>query len=115
MYVDAVDHQLASPPLGAVDQLGVPRLVRDGLELRRAEGVAAGGEHFHAHGIGDFADRGEGPAEVLLGFGGCFADAGHEFHGVEQQFLLDVRVFVVLVQLRVLGGYTAQHLVCDGG
>ena len=68
MDVDAVDHHLPAPPLGAVDQLGVAGLVRDRLQLGRAERVAAGAEDLHAHGIGDFADGGKGPAQVLLGF-----------------------------------------------
>lgn len=77
--------------------------------------MAAGREYFHSHGIGDFADGGKGPVEVLLGFRGGLADSGDQLHGVQEQLLLDVRVFVVLVQLGVVGGNPAQDLVRHGG
>ena len=113
--VDAVDDHLPAPPLGAVDQLGVAFLVRDGLQLRRAEGVAAGAEDLHAHRVRDFADGGKGPAQVRLRFGDGVADPGDELHRVQQQFLLDVRVLVVLVELGMLGGDAAEHLVRHRG
>ena len=114
MDVDAVNDHLPSPPLGPVDELGVTRLVRHRLQLRRAERVAARAEQLHAHGIGDFADGGDGAAEVFFGFGSGLADPRDQFHGVEQQFLLDVRVFVVFVEFRVPGGHAAEHLVGYG-
>jgi len=99
--VHTVDDHLPAPPLGAVDQLGITGLVRHRLQLRRAERVASGAKEFHAHGIGDFADGGQGTAEVLLGFSGGLADAGHQFNRVQEQFLLDVGMLVVIIEFRV--------------
>ena len=106
--VDAVDDHLPAPPLGAVDELGVALLVRHRLQLRRAERMAAGAEDLDAHGVGDFPDRGQRAAQVRLGFGHGGADAGDELHGVQQQFLLDVRVLVVLVEFGVRGAATPR-------
>ena len=50
-----------------------------------------------------------------MAFASGFADAGDQLHGVQQEFLLDVGVFVVLVKLGVIGGDAAQHLVGHGG
>ena len=40
---------------------------------------------------------------------------GDEFHGVQQQLLLDVRVLVVLVEFGMPGSDAAEHLVRHGG
>ena len=115
VHVDAVDDHLAAPPLGAVNELGVAGLVRHGLQLRRAEGVASGAEDLDAHGIGDVTDRREGTAQVRFGLGHGVADPGDQLHRVQQQLLLDVRVLVVLIQLGMPGGHTAEDLVGHRG
>ena len=112
--VNAVDDHLASPPLGPLDQFGVALFVRDGLQQGRAEGVAAGAKHLDAHGVGDFTDGGEGTAEVFFGVLDRLADPGDEFYGIEEQFALDMGVFVVLIEVRVVCGHALQDVVCDG-
>jgi hypothetical protein len=113
--VDAVDDHLPAPPLRPVDELRVAFLISHGLQLGRAERMAPGAEDLHAHGVGDLADRGQRTVQVgfRLRHGG--ADSGDEFHGVQQQLLLDVRVLVVLVEFGMPGSDSAEHLVRHGG
>ncbi|MCY1231805.1 hypothetical protein D9M72_442660 [compost metagenome] len=114
MDVDSVDHHLAAPPLGAVDELGVAGLVRDRLQLGRAERMASGAEDLNTHGVCDFPHCGKGTAEIGLGLRHRFADAGDKLHCVEQEFLLDVGVFVVLVEFGMVGCDAAQHFIGHG-
>ena len=115
VHMDAVNDHLPAPPLGPVNELGVACLVRDGLQLGRAEGVAPGAKDLHAHRIGHVPDSRERAAQVRLGLRDGGADAGDELHGVQQQLLLDVRVLVVLIEFGMPGRDAAQHLVRHGG
>ncbi len=87
--VDAVDDHLAAPPLRAVDELRVALLVRDRLEARRAERVAARGEELDADAVRDAADGRHGGGEVRLGLGHGGVDVRDEFDRVEEQLLVD--------------------------
>jgi hypothetical protein len=75
--------------------------------------MAACAEYLHSHGVGHFADGGEGAAEVLFGFLDRFADSSDEFHRVQEQFALDVGVFVVFVEVRMVRRDTLKDVVRD--
>src|SRR5699024_5283533 len=87
--VDAPDDHLAAPPLGAVDDLRVGRLLADALPGAAGEGVRSGGPHVDAEFAGGVADHAELFAEVFHGLGDGVADAGDQFDGVGQEFALD--------------------------
>ncbi len=114
VHVDAVDHHLPAPPLGAVDQGGVACLVRDCLCFDGAEGMRTGTEKFDAEWFSDFADRVHRPGQVCLRLGHGGADASDELDGVGEQLLLDVRVLVVVLEFRVLLPDAAEHLIRGG-
>ena len=96
MYVHAPDQHLSAPPLGALDQLGVPRRVGELLCRPLRERVGARAEQLHPAAVYRRAHRGQGGAQIGHRVAGVLADTGDDLNGVAQQFLVHMRAFADL-------------------
>ena len=65
MHVHTPDQHLPSPPLGALDQLGVARRVGELLGRPLRERVGARAEQLHAAVVHDLADRAQRRAQIV--------------------------------------------------
>ena len=89
VHVDAPDHHVAAPPLGALDELVVAGLVGDLLVVPLRERMAARAEQLDLHRVRDGADRGDRVGDVVDGRGDGVADAAGDLDGVGEQLAGD--------------------------
>ena len=89
VHVDAPDHHVAAPPLGALDELVVARLVGDLLVVPLRERVAARAQQLDVHRVGDGAHGGDRVGDVVDGCGDGVADAARDLDGVGEQLAGD--------------------------
>jgi hypothetical protein len=104
--MDTPDEHLAAPPLGAFDQLGVPRGVGELLRRPLRKGVGARAEQIHTAVADHLPHRAERSTEVIHRLPGVVTDAGDDLDGVAQQFLVHTRVLAEFGDH--LGGVVAQ-------
>jgi len=100
------DQHLPTPPLGALDQLGVAGCVGELLGGPLCERVGPGTEQFHAAIPDDAPSGAQGLAQILHRLTRVVTDAADHLDRIAQQFLVHARVFADLGDDR--GGFVAQ-------
>ena len=89
VHVDAPDHHVAPPPLGALDELVIAGLIGHRLLVPLRERVAARAQQLDVHRVRDGAHRGDGVGDVVHGSGDGVADTARDLDGVGQQLTGD--------------------------
>ena len=92
VHVDAPDHQLATPPLGAIDEGRIPFVLGHFLREPLAERMRARAHEVDAAGLGNCAYHVDGGFEVDHGIRHPVVHTGDDFNGVGEEFTGDARV-----------------------